>query len=493
MTAVENKAIRPVTRQMAATLLTSLAIMVVLVVIAVVALQRVADAKDQVIDRDVRLVIDAYRLDLAIEEKGVAVRNFFLTGDDSYLERVETAETSYRSAMADLRARVERDDVRTLLDDIEEAKGQLTSAQTELIDQRRTETLPVEGISGAIEQSLTPVRRELTDLAVQLIDREQELIEESVEDSDTTASTATWLLIVLALGGLVAALVIGGRITNGIRTRLTGVALGIDTAAAEILAGTAQQVAGASQQATAVQETVATADELAQTADQSAERARDVADRAQQAAEVAESGTKAVDETAGVMDEIRVQVESIASTVVSLAERTQAISGIVRSVDDISEQIHLLALNAAIEAARAGEHGRGFSVVAAEVRALADQSKRATVQIGNILGEIQQGANTAVIATEEGGRSVAKGVERIHITGSTIEELAGTVASSAIAAEQISASAGQQAVATVQISNAMRDLDEVAQQSASAAGQAEQAARDLNSVATELKALVGAR
>lgn len=306
-----------------------------------------------------------------------------------------------------------------------------------------------------------------------------------------SARDAKWILAGIGFVGAAVAVGVGVRITRRVRAQLTGVARNIDSAAAKILTGTAQQVAIASEQAAAVRQTVATTDELAETADQSARRARTVAERAHQSAEVARGGTSAVAESSEAMSEIRSQVESIGGIIVTLAERGQAISGIVRTVGAIAEQTNLLALNAAIEAARAGEHGRGFAVVAGEIRALADQSKQATVQIGEILGDIQAGTSTAVIATERGVKSVAEGVERTDVTGTTIDELADTVASAAVAAEQISASSGQQAVATAQISQAMRHLDEATQQSAHAAHQAEGAALDLNEVARKLKALVG--
>ena len=311
-------------------------------------------------------------------------------------------------------------------------------------------------------------------------------------DPEETARDAKWALGAIGAAGAAVAVTVGVRVTRRVRAQLTDVARNIDGAAAKILTGTAQQVAIASEQADAVRQTAATTDELAETADQSARRARTVAERAHLSAEVARGGTNAVAESAEAMSEIRAQVESIGGIVVTLAERGQAISGIVKSVEAIAEQTNLLALNAALEAARAGDHGRGFAVVAGEIRALADQSKQATVQIGEILGDIQAGTSTAVSATERGVKSVADGVERTDVTGTTIDELADTVASAAMAAEQISASSGQQAVATAQISQAMRDLDEATKQSASAAHEAEGAARDLNDVARKLKALVGA-
>src|SRR5207245_6843068 len=101
------------------------------------------------------------------------------------------------------------------------------------------------------------------------------------------------------------------------------------------------------------------------------------------------------------------QVESTGENILALAEQAQAISQIISSVNDIAEQTNLLALNAAIEASRAGEHGKGFSVVAAEVKSLADQSKKATAQVRQILGEIQKATNTAVLSTEQVTKGVA--------------------------------------------------------------------------------------
>lgn len=480
-------------RQVQAALAITLLVLIVLAAVAVLALGRIAEAKDDVIEREVESVILAHRLDLAVAERGVAVRNLLITGDPSYQDGLTSADELFDGSMVALTALVERPGAQALLQDIADRRAELDSVAAEIVEQRLAGTLAVEQLADVIRDELTPLRRQLTEAVEEFVQGEQEAIEASVENSDDTVRSTTRLLVGLVLAGVVLAVGIGGWITRSVSRRLTGLALSVDAAASQILAGTAQQAAAATEQAAAVQETVATADELAQTADQSAERARAVADAAHRSADVAQDGTAAVNESAQAMAQIREQVDVIAATVVSLAERAQDISGIVRAVDDLSEQIHLLALNAAIEAARAGEHGKGFAVVAAEIRSLADQSKRATNEIAGILGEIQHGTNTAVMATEEGGKSVNAGVERVGRAGTTIEELAGTVADSAVAAEQISASSGQQAVATAQISHAMRDMDDTAQQNAAAARQAEQAARDLNEVAAGLKALVGAR
>ena len=119
-------------------------------------------------------------------------------------------------------------------------------------------------------------------------------------------------------------------------------------------------------------------------------------------------------------------------------------------MNDIAEQTNLLALNAAIEASRAGEHGQGFAVVAGEVKALADQSKKATAQVRQILGEIQKATNAAVLSTEQGTRDALNATKVVSQAGETIHALADTLSQTAQAATQIVASAGQQATGMVQ-------------------------------------------
>jgi len=259
---------------------------------------------------------------------------------------------------------------------------------------------------------------------------------------------------------------------------------------AEILAGTTQQAAGAQEQASAVQETVATVDEVTQTADQGAQRAKAVSESSQRSVEVSKSGRKAVEDTVAGMNTVKEQVEGIAEGILALAEQAQQIGEIIATVNDIAEQTNLLALNAGIEAARAGEHGKGFSVVAAEVKTLADQAKKATAQVRQILGDIQKATNAAVLATEEGTKSVGAAMKLVSQAGDTIRTLSDTIAESAQAAGQIAASAGQQAAGMAQIHQATRSIDQATSQNVASTRQQERAAQDLNALGVKLKELL---
>lgn len=256
---------------------------------------------------------------------------------------------------------------------------------------------------------------------------------------------------------------------------------------AEIVAGTTQQSSGAQEQATAISQTVTTIHEITQTAEQASQRAKLVSESSHRAFDIAKAGRKAVDETVSSMGLVKEQVEGIAENILALAEQAQSISDIIASVTDIAEQTNLLALNAGIEAARAGEQGRGFSVVAAEVKILADQAKRATVQIRQILGNIQKSTHNAVIVTEEGAKSVKTTLKLVAQAGETIKVLSDTMAETAQAASQISASANQQAGGLMQIHQAMQQINQAMNQNLASTKQQERAAQDLNGMGYKLK------
>jgi methyl-accepting chemotaxis protein len=263
----------------------------------------------------------------------------------------------------------------------------------------------------------------------------------------------------------------------------------LSSASAEILASASQQAAGAREQAAAVSQTVATVDEVTQTADQVAQRAKRVGEAVQRNLESGRTGRKVVEESAAALRAVQEKVESTAENILALAEQAQAIGEITATVTDIAEQTNLLALNAAIEASRAGEQGRGFSVVAGEVRTLADQSKKATAQVRQILGEIQKATSTAVLSTEEVTKGVASATKVADQAGATIKALHDTLGDAAEAAAQIVASASQQAIGMNQIHQAMKNIDQVTRQTSVGMQQAEQAAQNLNALGNQLAEL----
>jgi methyl-accepting chemotaxis protein len=257
-----------------------------------------------------------------------------------------------------------------------------------------------------------------------------------------------------------------------------------------IVTATAQQSATSSEQATSVQEVSATVAEVKQTSIQALDHASKVISSAEGAVVASKEGTQAVEESIHGMHDIQRQVEAIAEKILSLSEQTQQIGEIIQSVNEIAEQSKLLALNAAIEAARAGEHGKGFSVVASEIRTLADQSKQATNQVRGILGEIQKATNSAVIATEEGGKKVDAGVALANSAGENIHRLSQAIGESADSGRLISSSSQQQTAGVEQIAVAMQQISQATRDALAAVKRTEEVAHSLRQLSGNMDSLI---
>ncbi|HWF09212.1 MAG TPA: CHASE3 domain-containing protein [Bryobacteraceae bacterium] len=261
-------------------------------------------------------------------------------------------------------------------------------------------------------------------------------------------------------------------------------------ASAEILASTQQQAASTGEQAAAVQQTTITMEEVTQSSAQIAERARQVSASAEATAAASHAGLQAMESTSRTMENIRAQAEAVAGNVVSLSEKTQAIGEIIATVNDLAEQSHLLALNAAIEAAAAGEHGRSFSVIAGEVKNLADQSREATVQVRGILGDIQKGINSSVMLTEEAVKRVESGKQQAEVANGAIRALADSIQQSVQAFQQIAAGSNQQQIGFTQVMQAVRDIGQASRQNASGTQQLEKSALNLSALSQQLQKAV---
>jgi methyl-accepting chemotaxis protein len=417
-------------------------------------------------------------------------RGYLLTGEDRYLEPYRGALSALDGSIARI-AELTQDNphqqarMQPLKDLVKQKLDEL--AQT--IDLRRGQ-----GFDAALAVVRTDRGKTAMDNIRALLDQiegEENMLLSQREVAAASMSQWTFNSILYGtVGSFLALALVGILIARSITIPVKRAVEALASASSEILAGTTQQATGMREHSSAVSETVSTVDEVLQTSEQAVQRAMAVSESSQRAAEVGQAGRKAVEESVAAMGTVKEQTGSIADSILTLAEQAQAIGEIITAVSDVAEQINLLSLNAAIEASRAGEHGRGFTVVANEVKALAEQSKKATTQVRQILGEIQKSTNAAVIVTEQGSKSVNDAIKTVNQAGATIRMLADVVSEAAQAAAQIAASSGQQATGMRQIHQAMQNIGQVSAQHLAATNQSEQAAKNLNVLGGDLKKMV---
>ncbi|MCF5854303.1 methyl-accepting chemotaxis protein [Aeromonas veronii] len=237
------------------------------------------------------------------------------------------------------------------------------------------------------------------------------------------------------------------------------------------------------QVATAIKELAATSQDMAGNALQAARMT-------QEAQDVVGQGEDVVERTIKAIDHINREVLRTADTIGQLEQQCSQIGGVISVIRSIAEQTNLLALNAAIEAARAGEQGRGFAVVADEVRSLANRTQGATVEIQQMIEQLQSGARASVTAMSAASHEAQEGVglaqEAKQAFGAITEKVDRMVDTNAIIASAIE----QQGAVVNEIERNVVRISDGSDEALQVANAARDAARQIHQLTEQLRAMV---
>lgn len=262
------------------------------------------------------------------------------------------------------------------------------------------------------------------------------------------------------------------------------------TAVTGIAAASKQQQSTASETVATTMEIGATSREIAATARDLVRTMTEVSATAEQTSALAGSGQHGLARMEEIMHQVTGAAEVVTSKLAILNDKAGHITQMVTTIVKVSDQTNLLSLNAAIEAEKAGEYGRGFSVVASEVRRLADQTAVASYDIDQMVRDIQSAVSAGVMGMDKFSEEVRRGLIEMSQVGRQLSQIILQVQELAPRILTVNEGMEAQAAGAEQINEALVQLGEASGQTAEALRQAGFAIDELNQVASGMRSSV---
>ncbi|MEC9320326.1 MAG: methyl-accepting chemotaxis protein, partial [Pseudomonadota bacterium] len=226
--------------------------------------------------------------------------------------------------------------------------------------------------------------------------------------------------------------------------------------------------------------------QMSQTVSEVASHTNEAAQLADQTDRETQAGSTEVAATIRSIEKLAEEVESAGAVIVELSDNTAEIDKVLEVIEGIADQTNLLALNAAIEAARAGEHGRGFSVVADEVRALANRTQESTQSIQQLIETMRSSASQAVDVMQRGQEQAGNSVEQARRAGKSLDTVNHVVKQMTDMNAQIATAAEEQSSVAEEINQNFHKITEATEETAAGSEQVSESSRQLNELARNL-------
>src|SRR3989338_1171036 len=331
----------------------------------------------------------------------------------------------------------------------------------------------------ALQKSLSPfIRAQLGEMDA--------AVEKTRSDTDRTRIVG----LIIALLVIVATVILSAYVITDVRN-LSGVLDSLThkvrTSATEIAAAVNEQASISTEQSSSLTEITATMEEFSASSSQIADSANSVAQLSKNMLAETDRSVVSLGSLKTKMDEIETDNKNSIHEILELDRKSKEIGKIMSIINNIADQTKMIAFNAAIEASSAGEAGKRFSVVAGEIRRLADNVMESTGEIQGKIDEIQKAANRLVIVSEKGAKTVREGADYATATLDDLVNIVAGTKSSPESATQISFSTQQQKTASGQILTALKEIDQGLHQSSTAIHQTSSSAVTMGNMANTLQ------
>jgi methyl-accepting chemotaxis protein len=425
-----------------------------------------------------------------LQDAEIGGRGYIITGDDSFLQPYQNAETKILTVVKDLRVLIADNPAQqkrlTQAEPIIAAKMALTKRYIEMRKARETETV-IKLVQAGEGQKLMDELRQIFGAMEQ---EERSLLKQRAAEVEAAVNNST---VSITLGTLMCLLIVSAAgiiITRSLTSQIGTAVQHMQSSSSELQVASNQQTMGAREQSTAMKEITTTMNELLVTSKQIAESAQRVAHIAAQTAIGASSGEQTVTKANESIGGIKRQVDLIVTNMLDLGKKSQQIGGILEIINELAEQTNILAINATIEAAGAGENGKRFAVVADEIRKLADRVGGSTKEIRGLIDDIRAAVNTTVMTTEGGTKAVEAGALQFSEVAIAFRQIVSLVGTTTEATREIELSTKQQSTAVSQVNIAVSNVAQAARETEVSSSKTLQTATELTNLSRDLLRLV---
>jgi methyl-accepting chemotaxis protein len=470
----------------------SFAILALLTVVACIAgvtsLRYVSASKDTVIQEDAARRLQVEEMRVQREQRAKAVRSYLITKRDKFIDQIAKHRDGLIEQSNALRDTSVNNEERRLIDAVIAVNAQMQASWDRVVNARRS-GVALEDLVAEFDKDqwiVAALDKAMTDL-------EKWESSRMAQRSSEASAAATRAMAALVSTAILAAFLAAG-LTIFLRRSIVGhvgdAVHHAQSSSTELRASAAQQASSSQELASTTAEISTTIRELLATSRQITESAQRVVQIAQETGGVARNGDATGQRANEAVAVIRNQVDVVVGHMLELGRRAQQIGAILDLINELAEQTNILSINATIEAAGAGESGRRFAVVADEIRRLADRVGSSAREIRTLIEEIRSAANTTVMATEDGRKSVDAGTRQFAEVITAFNDISQRVAVTTEAAREIELSIRQQSTAVEQVNVAVLGMAQAAKETEASAGQTLATAEQLAHVSHALGRLI---